>query len=578
MAATDNLEIVVDVDISDALSDLKALKEELESVAREIRSLRREGRRGFTVQSDVESIDDELTIISSKIESWEAANSIDIDTNVGSTNFPSGGGGFRGGGGGGGGGGSVLGALTGFRDGDGLRESLGNLRQSLGKMAENSNLANINMADMHNILARLIPLLLVFIGAIPAAVTAIFTLAAAAATAAAAFAAMAGLGALGFAMEDGQLDMDNLQEAFQQVKEDFLDAFAPLANELQPLFEDALDGLGRFFDAVAAEGDALMALTDEARAFGGFLIDFVPDALRTLASMVNSLSDIFGDIGDVIQANFSNAVRTLVRLTAEAVPLLADFAMTVGRALPAIVEMSMGFLRLATIVTQVLGGIGRLLSMLGISPRLFGLITASLLTLISAFALGSSIVGSVFVSSIIGAVRGLYMFYLAALRADVSLLAMAKNGIIAAVGSIYKFITSLELSTGALWGFITSVWSADSALAAFLTLATFGTGLAIVGLAVSAATAFTGLAGSIGSATSALKDFKSVQSGMSGSGFGAGGQGNPYGFDPDNPDNTPGGGGGGVTVFNVESNGDPDEDRSNMEHADWMSGRSTGGG
>jgi len=577
MAAIENLEIVVNVDISDALSDLKALKEELESVAREIRSLRREGRRGFTVQSDVESIDDELTIISSKIESWEAANSIDIDTNVRSINFPSGGGGFRGGGGGGGGGGSVLGALTGLRDGDGMRDTLSNLRQSFSQMAENSDLTNINMADMHNVLARLIPLLLVFLGAIPAAVTAIYTLAAAALAAAAAFTAMAGFGALGFAMEDGQLSMDNLSEAFQQVKEDFLDAFAPLANELQPLFEDALEGLERFFDAVAAEGDALMALTDEARAFGGFLIDFVPDALRTLAAMVEALSGIFADIGQAVEANFSNAVRTLVRLTAEAVPLLADFAMTITRALPAIIRMSMGFLRLATIVVQVLGGIGRLLSMLGISPRLFGLITASLLTLISAFALGSSIIGSVFVTSLWSAITSLYTFILSAHGASGALGLLGSTMLGTALSAVVNFVAGLITSIGALFGFTIATYQAAAAAAALVTILTLGAGLAIVGLAMSAAGAFTTMAGSITSATDALKDFDKVQSGMSGSGFGAGGQGNPYGYDPDDPDNSPGGGGG-VTVFNVESSGDPDEDRSNMEHADWMSGRSTGGG
>jgi hypothetical protein len=444
-------------------------------------------------------------------------------------------------------------------------------------MAENSDLTNINMADMHNVMARLIPLLLVFLGAIPAAVTAIYTLAAAALTAAAAFAAMAGFGALGFAMEDGQLDMDNLSEAFQQVKDDFLDAFAPLANELQPLFEDALEGLERFFDAVAAEGDALMALTDEARAFGGFLIDFVPDALRTLAAMVEALSGIFGDIGRVVEANFSNAVRTLVRLTAEAVPLLADFAITIARALPAIVQMSMGFLRLATIVTQLLGGIGRLLSLLGISPRLFGLITASLLTLISVFALGSSIIGSVFVSSLWSAITGLFQFMLSSYAASGALTVFGSTAISSAVASLIGFTASLFTSAAALLGFELSAYSAAIAAATFWTAVTLGLAIGLVAFVLSMATAFTGLAGSIGSATSALKDFQSVQSGMSGSGFSAGGQGNPYGYDPDDPDNSPGGGGG-VTVFNVESSGDPDEDRSNMEHADWMSGRTTGGG
>jgi hypothetical protein len=575
MAAIENLEIVVSVDISDALADLKNLKEELEDVAREIRSLRREGRRGFTVQSDVESIDDDLTIISSKIEAWEAANSIDIDTNVSNINLPSGGGGM-GGGGGGGGGGGLLAALSGIRSDDGMFETMRNARRSFGQLAENSEITNINMADMHNILARLIPLLLVFIGAIPAAVTAIYTLAAAAAVAAAAMAAMAGFGALGFAMEDGQFQMENLTEAFNQVREDFLDAFAPLANRLQPLFEDALEGLERFFDAVAAEGDALMALTDEARAFGGFLIDFIPDALRTLAAMVEGLSGIFARIGQVLERNFANIVRTMVRLTAEAAPLLGDFVMTLGMALPAIIEMSMGFLRLATVVIQALAGFGRFLSLLGISPRAFGLVTAALLTLISTFALGSSIVGSVFVSSLWSAITGLFQFMVSSYAASGALTVFGGTAISSAVASLIGFTASLFTSAAALLGFELSAYQAAIAAATFWTAVTVGLAIGLVAFVTSMAASFTSLAGSIGDATTAMKDFNSVQSGMSGSGFGAGGADNPYGFDPDNPDDTPGGGGG-VTVFNVESSGDPDEDRSNMEHADWMSGRTTGG-
>jgi len=200
MAAIENLEIVVEVDISDAISNLKALKEELESVAREIKSLRREGARGITIKTEVESIIDDLAHMQAIIDGFEAGNTITIGSEVNlPRNLPNGGGG-------GGGGGSVglFGALRGIGDGDGMRETLGELKQSFSQMAEESSLTNINMADMHNVMARLIPLLLVFVGAIPAAYTALFTLAAAAASAAAAFAAMGAFGALGFAMEGGE--------------------------------------------------------------------------------------------------------------------------------------------------------------------------------------------------------------------------------------------------------------------------------------------------------------------------------------------------------------------------------------
>lgn len=572
MAAIENLEIVVDVDISSAIADLQALQEELEAVAREISSLRREGRRGFTVKSNVEHIEDDLTRMSAVIEAWEQANSIDIGTNVGR---------IRGGGGGGGstvtraGGLGVMGAARQISSADGLGEAFQTARQSLNRLAEESSLTNINMADMHNVLARLVPILLVFIGAIPAAVAAIYTLAAAAATAAAALVAMAAFGAIGFALEDGEFNMQNLSDAFEQVRRDFLDAFGPLAERLQPLFEDGLAGLERFFDAVADEGDALMALTDEARAFGGFVIDFVPEALRTLAALVASLSHVFAGMGESLDQNFTSFVRDMVNVTAQVVPVLADFANTLGRALPAIIEMSLGFLMVADAALNFLGFLARLVSLLGISPAVLGVVTASLLALISAFALGSTVVGSFFVTSLINSVKSLYMVAVAANAANVSLLRMGKLAAIVAIGGIYNVFYSALTAIPALLGMSGAAYTAASALAALLTIATLGAGIAIVGMALSAASGFMNLAGSIDSATRSLKDFRSVQSGMGGSGFDGSGSGNPYGYDPDDPDQS-GGSSGSMAVFNVESSGDPDEDRSNLDHADWMAGRTTG--
>lgn len=578
MAAIENLEIVVDVDISDALADLQALQEELEAVAREIRSLRREGRRGFTVQSDVESIADDLTRLEYQIKAFERMNEINIGANVDGI----GGGAISRGGGGGGAATrttkSPLAALAGIRDSDGLMDGIKNLRGAFSQMAEESSLTNINMADMHNVLARLVPLILVFIGAIPAAVAAIYSLAAAAATAAASFAAIAGFGALGLAMEDGQLNMQNLSDAFNEVRDDFLDAFAPLANRLQPLFEDALGGLETLFNAIADEGDALVALTDEARAFGGFILNFLPMALRSLAAFADSMSSAFSGIGDFLRENFGAVLRELVKVTMEALPAVSQLALVIGRALPAIIEMSAGFAQVLTYVIQFIGAMASVVGLLGLGNRAIGFVVASLLSLISVVALGSTIIGSVFVSSIISAIGSLYTFILSAHGASGALGVLGSTMLGTALSAVVNFVAGLITSIGALFGFTIATYQAAAAAAALVTILTLGAGLAIVGLATTAAGAFTSMAGSIDSATQSLKEFDKVQSGVSGSGFGGSGD-NPYGYDPNNPDNDPTGGSGmGVTVFNVESSGDPDEDRSNLEHADWLSGRTTGGG
>lgn len=568
MAAIENLEIVVNVDISDAISDLQALQEELEDVANEIRSVRRIGARGFEVEGHVESISDDLARVQTEIRAFEMAHgNIDIGTNV-HGDIPTPGGGGTGGGGGANEAfsrpfmspGSIaasrmdnissgMGSMFGpEREPDSrFRRVIQSLGDQFNDLRESAGNFDLRMSDMHNMLARLIPLLLVFIGAIPAVVGALWTLAAAAAAAGASMLAIAGFGALGLAMEDGEFQAENLQEAARQARDDFLDAFAPLAERLQPVFEDGLAGLSRFFDAVADEGDALVALTDEARAFGGFLIDFVPDALRTLAALVNSMSDIFGDFGSFLQANFSNIVRTMVELTAQAVPIIAHLGMVIGSMIPAVMRLSMGFLQMVNILMTGVQIISNLLSYMGLSTRMIGLLTAMTLTAVTAWTLFNSAL----ISTAVGG--------LAAVGAK----------ILAQIGTLTGYSVAAKLATF-------STWNLYRALAAIIGLT--GIGIALVGLSYGAsrvAEHFNILGANIDDAASSLQDFQSIQEGMSGSGFGGSGD-NPYGYDPEDPDMSPGSSGG-VTVFNVESSGDPAEDRSNMEYADWVSGRTTGG-
>jgi len=378
----------------------------------------------------------------------------------------------------------------------------------------------------------------VFVGTLPAAITAMVGLAAAGFSAAAALAAIAGFGALGVAMEDGRFNMDNLTELFEQIRDDFLHAFTPLANQLEPLFRDAADGLGEFFRAVSDEGDALLELTDDARAFGRFLIDFVPQMLRTMAAMANSMGDVFGNIGGFLRANFEPAMRSLMEVTATVLPVVSELILSILRAVPAITRLSAGFALVTNAIIQVLGAVGRLISLFGISYEALGILLATMLTGISVFALGSAVIGSTFVTALYGAAT-------AAISATYNIAVM-----IASMLGLGKASLAAAAATAALW-----------------TVLSLGLAIGFVGFVSAMTSEFTSLAGSIDGAANSMKEFNRVSNGTGGVGFGNDSP-NPYAYTPDS---------GGGDSYTVESSGDPEEDRSNIQYASWQSGRTTFG-
>lgn len=561
MASVDNLEIVVDVDIASAIAELNKLQEELQDLAESIEGVDAVGTEGIDIQTRLDQLDAEFAALRTEIETFEATNSIDIPVEfdrssvdqavtvargatAGGTGTPDFGSPFMAPG--------TRGAARMPDVGDGMdmlfsdrdRGIFARLSRSVRQLRRNVDEFDIRMSDLHNMLARLVPLLLVFIGVIPAAVTALVGLASAALAAAAGLAAIAGFGALGVALQGGQFDMQRLTEVWNDIRDSFIEAFAPLAERLQPIFLDAVDAMDIFFQSIADQGDALMDLADEARAFGGFVMDFMPGMLRTLAALVEGLGPILGNIGQFINRNFNTIMRDLVELTAEAVPPLAEMTLMIGRAIPALVQMSIGFTQVANVVIQIIGLFFRLLDIVGVSPRVFGLVTAALLATATAVAL-----------------------------LHTTLFRFAGGAIATAISSLYSFYSTLIASSGAFGTFTIAGYSATGALAAFMTLATLGAAAAVlVPMALGAASAFTGLAGSIDSATSSLKEFDRVSGNTSGSFNPYAGSGAPMGGG-----GAATGGSGPTTVINVESSGDGHEDRSNAKYLSFRQGRTTGG-
>lgn len=625
MAAIQNLEVVVEVDISQALAALTELQDELSDLADDIENVDARGSEGIDIRTNVDQLDTELAALEAEIEAFEQANSIDLATDVNGADFGRAGGGGGGGaavidtmnvmakdvrilsgsdlgfvsGGGGGVGGpniaddvsegvqdaldarSPAGRLTsGEGGGDsgrgGILSQLKGFARSARQATSSLSDFNLRMSDIHNALAALVPALLVFIGAIPAAYTALMTLAGAAMSAAAAFAVMAGLGALGAGLEGGNFDMENITEMWQDIKDSFIEAFAPLAERLQPLFEDAISGLERFFQAVSEEGDALMALTDEARSFGRFVTEFVPEALRTLAGLVESMAPVFGDLGGWIKENFNSVVRTFVEITLEALPALISLAKRIAGVLPALARMSVGFAAVASIVIDVLGLFGRLLGLLGLSNEQLGFVVAGLLAFASAVALANSaLLGFVF-KGIASAITSLYTFILSAHGATGALGRLGATAIGAALTGVMNLTRSLITSIASFFGFTVAASTAAKAAALFWTAVTLGGAIVLLGFVTSMASEFMGLSDSIDSATNSLKEFNRVSGKTDGSEF------NPYGGGDDPPSGGGGGyhggGGSGATNVTVETTGDDEQDHSNGQYAYWRAGRTSGSG
>jgi hypothetical protein len=596
LSAIENLKLVVDVDIASALTKLQDLQEELADLADKIKSVDTRGSKGININTRLDDLDTELTRIATELEAFEATNDLEIDVDLeglssevakvraqlaaleatGGTSISadvkkatrlipegrfgemsmediSAGIDLRGG---------LLGDSEMGREIQQFARKISNARDEMSEF-------NLRMTDMHNMLARLVPLLLVFIGAVPAVVTALVGLAAAAVAAGSALLAIAGFGAMGVAMEGGEFNMQNLTDVLEEIQRDFLDAFAPLANRLEPLFRDAADAMTLFFNAVAQQGDALMELTDEARAFGQFMMDWVPDVLASMAAMAEAFAPVFGAMGDALQD--AQVLRTLTELAMEVMPAISQMTNIIISAIPYIVKMSIGFALVSNQIMNVLSVLGSFLRMLGISPEMLGIVVGSMLALASAVALTNTILGSFVATTLSSAISSMYFFFLTLVRTWSAMTAFATTAIGKAIISLYNFIATAITASGSMYGLGTSILFSTQALAAFLTLASLGTlGAILVPMALSAAESFTSLGSSIQGATSALKEYDRV-AGQTDSAF------NPYSGGGSPPDN----GGGGISGPSgnviIESSGDAEKDRSNGRYASWRNGRTTGG-
>lgn len=281
----------------------------------------------------------------------------------------------------GGGGGGGLGGLT--QSANQASRSMRNAASAAGEASEGFSATDIRMSDLHNALAKLVPLIFVVLGALPALIGGIVALGAAALAAAAALSALTVFAGLGAALARGDGDlMEGLTEIWEEVTQDFLDAFAPLARRLAHVFEDALDGLDRLFQAIAREGDSLVNLTEEAREFGGWVLATLPSFLRDLAHFADATDEALGHFAEAIgNVDFFRMFAEILDQTAL---LMLKFGDEIATFIAHLFHLSLGFFAVTNAIITALNWFIQIITVGGMLREELGILVAMLLSVWTA--------------------------------------------------------------------------------------------------------------------------------------------------------------------------------------------------
>lgn len=357
-------------------------------------------------------------------------------------------------------------------------------------------ISNIDMSDFYTALAQVVPLLLVFVGAIPAAITALGVLAGASMAAAGALTAIGGLAVMGGALALGDGDIQaGLTEMQEIISEDIIGALEPLSKSFDDIFFDALNGFETFMEAIASQGQVLTRIKDDARALGSFIIDFVPSALGMIVMITDAFMPLFDLFGEWVNANFGNIMLAFVNAAAEALPLVLRLVGSFIQFLPLLFDLSLGFLWVASSIMMFLGFIAQVFNSLGRFGRMLGVVIGVTFALASTFSL---------LISVIGFLSPMFTYFAGTL-----------------VGG---YVTAAWQTMIANYGLATSLIAVTVAAGILVGILTFG----VAPILGSLSSGFLGLSSDIDEATKSLNKFNGAGSGAGMSGFGGFG-GSPTG-------------------------------------------------
>lgn len=357
----------------------------------------------------------------------------------------------------------------------------------------------LTMGFFMNLIASLIPLLGVYVGALPAAIAGVVALGAAAAVAAGALVGIAGLGLLAMATEGGEWNFSALKAEFQALIDTFLSAVTPLAAAFEPLMQDMMGKLARTFYEVSNQMRGLIDLTGTARSLTTTFLRSLGDVADATIAFAKVAMPVFTEILEFVGG--VDWLGIFAEILSETLPMLGLLGAMLWAVLPPIYEISLGFLRIATVLTAVITSFFHLINIVPLAAQVFGALVSVMFVLITVSAVWSLLQTQ------------------AAQR--VGLLIVA----------VYQEIAALHADIAAKIGSTAATVALTLATAAFLGLITFGL-VPALGLASSG---FGVLGNDIDSAASSLKDFNRIAGRTSLDGFAFDGAGDMTGPSYSNP-------------------------------------------
>lgn len=348
-------------------------------------------------------------------------------------------------------------------------------------LARSTDELRFTIRRFHQIFAAMVPLLGVFIGALPAAITALGGLAAAAIGAAGVLGAIGGLGVIGISLEQtGEIGLDPIVEELQSLGSTFKDAFGPLAESFTPIIRDFITEMELMAGPLATASSALLEFRGMFEGFGQFLGDALPSFTRDFLAFTQAampvLQGIFNTLASV------DIFGILASNLAKALPMLVLMGQSLMEILPAIVQVSHGFLVVASVLTYVVGVVSTIINTVPYLGEVLGILAGAFLTLTTAAT----------------------MYNLA----QTTTITLARKWAAAAAGTLLTGIKTAIIGFGkmvaAVWAYSSSMIVSIALTATFIGLLTGGLAIALAGIA----SIFDDLTDSIGGARQELKQFQ----------------------------------------------------------------------
>lgn len=302
------------------------------------------------------------------------------------------------------------------------------------------------MGEFHQMIASVIPILGVFVGALPAAIVGVGALATAALGAAAALGGIAGLGALGMMMtKGGGLSTDSLMQRLREVGDSYLDAFAPLARSMAPVMESAIASVERMSGPLADASAGLLAFRDEFKGVTAFITGALPSFTNELLAFSHAAAPLVADVvGAISGVDFFGF---FAQELATAWPALVMMGQAITQILPAIVHLSQGFLVVAAVLTGVIGMVSMLANQFPLLTTVIGGLIGVLIAIVSLTTLWTIATETLMASSL-GLAKTLIMTTIPSLKAMALNLWMDAVAAWGLYGALVAVITVLSLGIG----------------------------------------------------------------------------------------------------------------------------------